>query len=106
MMRLSCAPAFRSFSAAVLGSRIDGGQHPHRLVLATSPGGGEDVAQLADGRLEQHGRQFDVFMDVSAGADRGSGPAVDQLHRRHRKYVAGHHPSGDGARDRLRRTGI
>ncbi len=87
--------AGEQFVAPILGRGVHRGQDAHRLVLTTATGCGQYVAQLADRGLEQHGGKFGVLWDLGAGGDGCARPAgVDELHRRHREDVAGHHACG------------
>ena len=75
----------------MIGGGAECGKDPHRLVFPAAPGRCEQVAQLTDGGLEQHGRQPVVFGDVLACADSRSGTVAHQLNRRHGENVAGDH---------------
>ena len=65
--------AVQQGDAAVVGGGRERGQDSHRFVFSAAPGRGEQVAQLADGGLEQHGRQPGVLGDVRARADGARG---------------------------------
>ncbi|CAG6933557.1 hypothetical protein PICSAR132_03753 [Mycobacterium avium subsp. paratuberculosis] len=94
-------PGVEQADPPMIGSRPQGGQNSHRPVIAAAPRGGEQIAQLADRRLEQHGGQPLVLRNMGAVADFRAGPVTHQLHRRHGEHVAGHHSCGHTGRNRL-----
>ncbi len=76
-------------------------QDAHRPIVATATRGGQQIAQLADRGLKEHGRQVLVFLNVRTRPDGRSGSGPHQLHRRDREHVAGDHPRGHRRRNRL-----
>ncbi|SKT84596.1 Uncharacterised protein [Mycobacteroides abscessus subsp. abscessus] len=71
--------AGEQFGAPMIGGGPDRRQNPHGVVLAAAAGRGQDLAQLVDGGLEQHGRQSGVLGDMPALANGRSGSVVDEL---------------------------
>ncbi|GLE52356.1 hypothetical protein ATCCBAA256_19250 [Mycobacterium montefiorense] len=98
-------PGIQQGAAAVVGGGTQRGEDPHGSIVAASSGGRQQVAQLADGRLEQHGRKPGVFRNVGARPDRRARALLVsgayQLHRRHGEHIARHHSGGYGRRNRL-----
>ena len=62
-------PAIQQGHATMVGGGGERGHDSYRFVFSAPPGRAEQVAQLADGGLKQHGRQPGVFGDVRACAD-------------------------------------
>ncbi|SKV85252.1 Uncharacterised protein [Mycobacteroides abscessus subsp. massiliense] len=84
----------------MIGRRTNRGQNAQGLILAAAASGGQDLTQLVDGGLKQHGRQPGVLGDMPALTDGSAGSMVDELQGRDREDIAGDHPGGDGPGDR------
>ena len=77
-----------------------GSQQPEAVRVGFDSHDVNQLAELGQDVLEQHGRQGFVLLHHSPGAQRSrTPPVVDQLHPRYREEVDRDHPRGNGIGD-------